>query len=135
MLLKPLRIVIFLNAFLTLAAFVLGSFFPPVLFEWVGVTLPHSTYLAPYMLGAAQLPIGILSLAMLTMKDARSFRLLSLAWSVFHLASVLEQLHAISQGIEGSTAAWVNIALRTILGILFLYLGYFKIPSDSPVRL
>lgn len=133
--LKPLKMVIIINAFLTLAAFVLGSFFPPVLFEWVGVTINRSAYLASYMLGAAELPIGILSLAMLTIKDARSFRFMALAWSVFHLASVFEQLHAISQGIEGSPAVWVNIILRTVLGVLFFYLGYFKVPADSQVRL
>ena len=130
---KPLKILLGINAFLTIAAFVLGSFFPPVMFEWVGVAIHHSEDLAPYMLGAAELPIGLLSLGVMTIKDARSVRLMSVAIAVFHFASVFEELHATLQGIEGG-AVIPNIILRTTLGLLILYFGYFKVPADRSVK-
>ncbi len=130
---KPLKIILAINAFLTIAAFILGSFFPPVLFKWVGVTISHSENLAPYMLGAAELPIGFLSLAIMTIKDAKSVRLMSLAFAIFHFASVFEELHATTQGIEAG-AVVPNMTLRTTLGLLLLYFGYFKIPADRPVK-
>lgn len=130
---KPLKILLIINAFLTIAAFILGSFFPPVLFEWVGVTIPHAQNLAPYMLGAAELPIGLLSLGVMRIKDAKSVRLMSVAFAVFHFASVFEELHATSQGIEGG-AVVPNMILRTTLGLLILYFGYFKVSADRPVK-
>ncbi|MFE9327990.1 hypothetical protein ACIHDR_42660 [Nocardia sp. NPDC052278] len=131
---RPLALLHLVNAVLTIAAFVLGNFFPPTLFKWVGVDIHHDAYLAPYMLGSAELPIGLMSLAILRITDARAVRAWSLACAVFHFASVGSELHAEALGIESGSSAWINIALRTTLGILFLVLGVVRVPRDQSVR-
>ena len=54
--------------------------------------------------------LPIRRLAIMTVKDARVVRLGSLAFAIFHFASVFEELHATAQGIEGGavvpTVTW-----------------------------
>ena len=62
-----------------------------------------------YLLGAAELSLAYLSYHAWGLTDAKSLRLICLAFIVLHAATAMVELLALAQSAQ--TALWANVAL------------------------
>ncbi|HTK37519.1 MAG TPA: hypothetical protein VL325_03410 [Pyrinomonadaceae bacterium] len=95
----------------------------------VGVRVDPTAYLICYLLGAAQLSIGVLSLYGSSPRQGDSTRIIVLTIIVFHVSSVIVEILAFVHGV-GATI-WINIAIRSLAVVLFIYYGIYKSPAKN----
>ena len=119
---RPLRALLIGHGVVTLAAAVALAAVPAAIPATVGIALQPDAFLLSYLLAAAELAIGILSLGAARLNDAAALRLIVTVFVVFHLATAaLETLHLALTGLDPVIIA--NIAVRLAVSAAFLVLG------------
>jgi hypothetical protein len=113
------RGVFLVHGVVTLAAAVVLAVFPKAIPATVGISIRTNEYLLSYLLAAAELCIGALSLAAVRLRDPRAVRLIALSFAVFHGATaIFEVVYTLAEG--ASTVLLANIVVRIIAAIIFL---------------
>ncbi len=123
-----LRILLLIRAAITFAASVVLVIAPDVVPGTVGVRLSDGGFLLSYLLAGAELSIAYLSLAGFRSRQADGVRFIVTAIVVFHAATALLEVLALSKGIDGML--WGNVAVRVVVVALFTYYGLVRKPSE-----
>jgi hypothetical protein len=118
-----------IHAVITFAAGVVLIAVPGVIPASVGIRLDPDAYLVCYLLGAAELSIAVLSLFGSSPRHIEALRVICLTIIVFHISSAIVEILAYVQGV--SAAIWINVAIRVIAVILFVYYGIYKNPPKE----
>ena len=119
------RIVFIVHGVVTIAAAILLAVFPGMIPATVGIAMDQVDDLLAYLLAAAELCIGLLSLGAARMEDVYSVRLVALSFAAFHGATAaLEVVYIALQGPTGVLLA--NLVVRLIACALFLWIGLAK---------
>lgn len=105
-----LQTLLFLHGLVTLAAGIVLLIDPNLIPEVVGIHLPSTAYLVPYLLGTAELCIAAISFGATKFKDAVALRSVSWSFIILHGSTALVEIYAYTQGL--SILIWGNIALR-----------------------
>ena len=71
----------------------------------------------PYLLGAAELGVAVLSLGASRLRDPAAIRLIAIAFAVLHAASALVEVLALAHGAD--PFLWGNVALRVVVAGAF----------------
>ncbi|HTK25899.1 MAG TPA: hypothetical protein VL327_05030 [Pyrinomonadaceae bacterium] len=95
----------------------------------VGVRIDPGAYLICYLLGAAELSIGVLSLYGSSPRKTDSLSVIVLTIIVFHVSSAIVEILAFAHGI--SEMIWINVAVRVLAVVLFVYYGIYKSPAKN----
>ena len=113
------RVIFVLHGIVTLAAAAVLAIFPTAIPATVGVALAPRQYLLLYFLAAAELAIGVLSIAAARLSDPGAIRLLGVGFAIFHFSTAaLEAVYLAREGLNGVLIA--NIVIRLIVGVVFL---------------
>lgn len=116
------RIVFIVHGVATIAAAILLAVFPGMIPATVGIAMDRVDDLLAYLLAAAELCIGLLSLGAARMEDVYSIRLIALSFAAFHGATaVLEIVYLAIQGPTDVLA--VNLVVRIAACLVFLWIG------------
>jgi hypothetical protein len=116
------RGIFIVHGVVTLAAAVVLVAVPAVIPSTVGIAVEADEYLLSYFLAAAELCIGMLSLAAVRLQNAGAVRLIALSFAVFHGATaVLEVVYMLAEG--WSAVLLANIVVRVIAAVVFLYVA------------
>ena len=118
-----------IHAILTFAAGFALIVAPGMIPAAVGIRVDPSAYLICYLLGAAELSIGVLSIYGSSPRPSDSLRVIVLTIVVFHVSSALVEILAFVHGV--SAAIWINIAVRVLAVILFVHYGIYKSPAKN----
>ena len=121
---KNLRILMVFHAVITFAAAVVLIVAPALIPSAVGINLESGAYLICYLLAAAELSIAFLSWSGRTVSDVRALRVIVISFIVFHAASGVLEIYALTKGV--SAFVWGNVAVRVIVVVLFAYYGLYK---------
>lgn len=106
-----------IHALVTLAVGIVLIVSPVTIPSSVGISVAPDQNLLCYLLGAAELAIGYLSLAARNITDAKSLRVIVMTFVIFHIATACVELLAITQG--ASPMLWGNVAVRVVVAVLF----------------
>jgi hypothetical protein len=117
---RPLERGIFIvHGVVTLAAAAVLVVVPAAIPATVGISMGTDEYLLSYFLAAAELCIGVLSLAAVRLRDAVAVRMIALSFATFHGATaILEVVYTLAEG--GSAVLLANIVVRVIAAGAFL---------------
>jgi hypothetical protein len=116
------RGVFIVHGIVTLAAAIVLVVSPAAIPATVGIALHPDDYLLAYFLAAAELCIGMLSLAMARVHNSRAVRPVALSFAAFHGATaILETFYGVTEG--GSAVLTVNIVVRVSVAVAFLLIG------------
>jgi len=113
----PIRMLFIAHGVITAAAGIALIAAPALIPSAVSITLPASAHLLPYLLGAAELGVAVLSLGASRLTDATAIRLIAIAFAVLHAASAAVEVLALVQGAD--PFLWGNVALRVIVAAAF----------------
>ncbi|MEJ2857600.1 MULTISPECIES: hypothetical protein [unclassified Saccharothrix] len=115
------------HGIVTLAAGVVLIAAPAAIPAAVHVDVPSSAFLVPYMLGAAEIAIAVLSFGGSRLTDPKALRLIATTLIVFHLTTAAVEAYA---SFQGRTAAgvWINVGVRLAVSAL---LGYYATRAVS----
>ena len=113
-----------IHAIITFAAGLVLIVAPGIIPAAVGIRLDPHAYLICYLLGAAELSIAVLSLYGSSPRHIDALRVICLTIIVFHVSSAIVEILGFIQGI--SSIIWLNIAVRVLAVILFVYYGIYK---------
>jgi len=113
----PVRILFIAHGIVTAAAGVVLIAAPGLIPSAVNIALPPAANLLPYLLGAVELGIAVLSIGASRLRDAAATRLIAIAFVVLHAASAAVELLALAQGAD--PLLWGNVALRVIVAVAF----------------
>jgi len=117
-----LRLLFILHGLVTAAAGVVLFVAPGAIPAAVGVAVPDEARLLPFMLGAAELAVAVLSFGAAQLTDRRALRLLVVVIAAFHVVTAVAEVYAFALG-GVSPLIWVNVAIRLVVAALFLYVG------------
>lgn len=109
------------HAIITLAAALLLVFAPAAIPATVEITVKQDQFLLCYFLAAAELAIAYLSFYGRKLTDPAMIRLITVTFIIFHAATLVLELYALSEGV--SLKIIVNIIARLIIIALFYYYG------------
>ena len=119
---RPLRALLLAHGIVTIAAAVVLAVVPAAIPATVGIALQPDAFLLAYLLAAAELAIGILSLGATRLTDSAALTLIIAVFVVFHLATAaLEGLHLALTRFDAVIV--INIAVRLAVSAAFLVLG------------
>ena len=119
---RPLRALLLAHGIVTIAAAVVLAVVPAAIPGTVGIALQPDAFLLAYLLAAAELAIGILSLGATRLTDSAALTLIIAVFVVFHLATAaLEALHLALTGFDAVIV--INIVVRLAVSAAFLVLG------------
>jgi hypothetical protein len=110
-----------LHGIITLAAGVVLVVAPGAIPAAVDVDVPDGAVLVPYMLGAAEIAIAVLSLGASRLTDPQALRLVAITLIVFHLTTAAAEAYAFFQD-RTAAGVWINVAVRLAVSAL---LGYY----------
>lgn len=113
-----------IHAIVTFAAGVVLIAAPEKIPNTVGIHIDQQAYFLCYLLGSAELALAFLSYFSRTLTEYKSLRLISFTFIAFHFSTAAVELYAFTQG--ASVKLFVNMALRIIIAVLFLYYGVLK---------
>jgi hypothetical protein len=116
---------LFLHGVVTLAAGIVLIAAPGAIPGAVGIDVPATANLVPYMLGAFEIAIAVLSFGASRLHDRPALQLVSITMIVLHLATAAVEALAFAQGGPGA-GVWINVALRIAVAALFAYYGLRK---------
>lgn len=119
---------LFLHGIITFAAGIVLIVAPNAIPGVVGINLPQSSYLVPYLLGTAELCIAVISIGGSKLKDRAAIRTIIWSFLVLHGTTALIEIYAYSTGL--SSLIWGNVILRVAVVALFAYFGLFKTVSS-----
>ena len=116
------RVIFIAHGVIMLAAAIVLVVFPAAIPATVGIALARSEYLLPYVLAAAELGIGLLSLGAARLRDPDAIRLIALSFAAFHgTTAVLEVIPLAAIGVSGVLIA--NIVVRMLVSGLFVLIA------------
>ena len=119
---RPLRALLLAHGIVTIAAAVVLAVVPAAIPATVGIALQPDAFLLAYLLAAAELAIGILSVGATRLTDSAALTLIIAVFVVFHLATAaLEALNLALTGVDAAIV--INIAVRLAVSAAFLVLG------------
>jgi hypothetical protein len=113
-----------IHAIITFAAGFALIFAPGMIPASVGIHLEPSAYLICYLLGAAELSIGVLSIYGSSLRHSDPLRIVVVTVVFFHVSSAIVEVLALIRGV--SPMLLVNIAVRILAVALFVYYGIYK---------
>ena len=113
----PLRILFIAHGIVTAAAGVVLIVAPGLIPSVVQIELRPDANLLPYLLGAVELGVAVLSIGASRLTDAGAIRLIAVSFAVLHAASAIVELVALAQGTDA--LLWGNVALRVVVALLF----------------
>jgi hypothetical protein len=87
-----------------------------------------SAFLLCYLLAAAELCIGVVSWGARELTDAKALRVVVTSFIVFHGASAIFELWALTAGLSGRI--WANVVFRFVAVTLFAYYGIARRPGS-----
>ena len=126
----PLRVLLTMHGVASLAAAVVLAVAPAAIPATVNITLEQRGFLLSYLLAAAELSIGLLSLGAARLNDKLALRLIVAVLVVFHLATgALEILYIIVTAPSGTLL--FNVVTRLVAAALFV-VGWQM--SQRPLR-
>ncbi|RYY93722.1 MAG: hypothetical protein EOO11_19250 [Chitinophagaceae bacterium] len=114
-----LRLLLLLHAIVTFAAGIVLIAWPEAIPRTAGIELEREQYLLCWLLAAAELSIGYLSIAARNFTDARALRSVCRFFALFHLFTAVLEAMSIEQ--EVSAALLINAGVRVVVAGLFLY--------------
>ena len=124
-----LKTLFFLHGLITLAAGIVLIVDPNLIPGVVGIHLPSSAYLVPYLLGTAELCIAAVSFGASKFTDAMALRAVAWSFIILHGSTAIIEVYAYTQGLD--TLIWGNIVLRVVVVVLFAYFGIYKLPRKG----
>ena len=124
-----LRILLVIHAIITLAAGVVLVVAPEAIPSVIGIHLAPGSFLICYLLAGAEFSISFLSFYGVRCRDAECIRLVVRTIIVFHAATAVLEIYALTQGID--LKFWGNVALRVIVIAIFFYYGGVLKRRDS----
>ena len=113
----PLRILFVAHGIVTAAAGVVLILAPGLIPSVVHITLSRDANLLPYLLGAVELGVAVLSVGASRVTDPGAIRLIAVSFVVLHAMSALVEVLALAQG--AAPLLWGNVALRVVVAVLF----------------
>lgn len=113
----PVRILFIAHGIITAVAGVVLIAAPALIPSAVSIALPPAANLLPYLLGAAELGVAVLSLGASRLRDPAAIRLIAIAFAVLHGVSAIVELVALTQGADAFL--WGNVALRVVVAVAF----------------
>jgi hypothetical protein len=113
----PVRVLFAAHAIVTAAAGAVLIVAPAAIPAAVGIELPREANLVAYLLGAVELAVAVLSMAVIAITDRAAVRLVAMVFVVMHVATAAGELIAIAEG--ASPQVWANVALRLVVAALF----------------
>jgi hypothetical protein len=113
----PFKILFIVHGLVTAAAGVVLIAAPALIPSAVSIALPPAANLLPYLLGAVELGVAVLSIGASRLRDTAAIRLIAIAFAVVHGVSALVELLALVQGAD--PLLWGNVAVRVIATVLF----------------
>jgi hypothetical protein len=116
-----LRLLFTLHAIATIAAAIVLVLAPTAIPRTVGIIIMPSAFLLCYLLAAAELCIGVVSWGARELTDAKALRVVVTSFIVFHGASAIFELGALTAGLSGRI--WANVVFRFVAVTLFAYYG------------
>lgn len=123
-----LRQLFTLHAIATLAAAIVLVLAPTAIPRTVGIIIMPSAFLLCYLLAAAELCIGVVSWGARELTDAKALRVVVTSFIVFHGASAIFELWALTAGLSGRI--WANVVFRFVAVTLFAYYGIARRPGS-----
>lgn len=121
-----LRVVLVIQGVVSLIGAVVMAAAPGALPAAVGITIGRDDYLLPYLLGAAELAVAVLSFGVLRLSDAAAVRLIVMTFVLLHVVSgVLTLVYGVSVGAIGSVIP--GIMARFVVAAA-LWLGLLRSP-------
>lgn len=124
-----LKNIFVLHGLVTLAAGIVLVIDPNLIPSVVGIHLPASSYLVPYLLGTAELCIAAISLGASRLTDVSALRMITWSFIVLHGTTALVEVFAYTQGLDA--LIWGNIILRIVVIAIFAYFGIYQLPVRS----
>lgn len=112
------------HAIITLAAGLVLVFGPSVIPATVNIKMEQSQFLLCYFLAAAEFALAYLSYYGRKITDPQMMRLIVITMIIFHAATLLLELFALSNGLSSKIIA--NVVARLIIIGLFYYYGIMK---------
>lgn len=113
------RWIFLIHGVVTVAAGVVLALLPATIPQTVGIETEPSGYLLAYLLAAAQLGIGALSIGAARLSDPAAIRLIAASFAVFHgVTAVLEVVYLAMQGVSAVLVA--NAVVRLIACAAFV---------------
>ena len=113
----PVRVLFAAHAVATAAAGAALIVSPAAIPAAVGIDLPREANLVAYPLGAVELAVAVLSMAVIAITDRAAVRLIAMVFVVMHVATSAVEMIAIVEG--ASPLVWANVALRVVVAALF----------------
>jgi hypothetical protein len=113
----PVRILFIAHGIVTAIAGAVLIAAPALIPSAVSIALPPAANLLPYLLGAAELGVAVLSLGASRLRDPAAIRLIAIAFAVLHGVSAIVELLALAQGADAFL--WGNVVLRVVVAIAF----------------
>jgi hypothetical protein len=83
----------------------------------VSIELAPDANLLPYLLGAVELGVAVLSIGAIRLRDETAIRLIAVSFVVLHAVSALVEVLALVQGAD--PLLWGNVVLRVVVAVLF----------------
>ncbi len=124
-----LKTLFFLHGLVTLAAGIVLVIGPNLIPGVVGISLPSSAYLVPYLLGTAELCIAAVSFGACKFTDDLALRTVAWSFITLHGSTAIIEVYAYTQGLDA--LIWGNILLRVVAVTLFAYFGIYKLPQKA----
>jgi hypothetical protein len=118
-----------IHAIITFAAGVVLVVVPDAIPSVIGIHLAPGTFVICYFLAGAEFGVAFLSFYGARCREAESIRLVVHTIIVFHAATAVLEIYALTQGINATL--WSNVALRVIVIALFIYYGALKQPEKQ----
>jgi len=114
----PIRILFLAHGFVTAAAGIVLIAAPALIPSAVSIVLPPAAILLPYLLGAVELGVAVISLGAARLRDPAAIRLIAVGFAALHAVSAAVEVLALAQGAD--PLLWGNVAVRVIATILFV---------------
>ncbi len=124
-----LQTLFFLHGAITLAAGIVLVIDPNLIPGVVGIRLPSSAYLVPYLLGTAELCIAAISFGACRFADGLALRTVAWSFIILHGSTALIEIYAYAQGLDA--LIWGNVVLRVIVVVLFAYFGVYQLAGKT----
>ena len=116
---RPIRILFIVHGVINAAAGVVLLVAPALIPSTVNVTLTVGGELVPWLLGAVELGIAVISVGAAFLRDGAAVRLIAVAFGFMHLVTAIVEGMVLALFPGVSPLLWGNIAVRVIAVVLF----------------
>jgi hypothetical protein len=116
---------------ITLAAGIVLIAMPAAIPAAVHVEVPDGAVLIPYMLGAAEIAIAVLSFGASRLTDPKAVRLIAITLIVFHLMTATVEAYAFFQD-RTAAGVWANVGVRLAVSALIGYYAARAVARSNP---